>query len=178
VTSQAIPVELGRTRIARALSPDEIATLRAAVVAEARSWIGTPYRAGNAVKGAGCDCASLIAAVMFACGVFEPEEIGFHGAHWWANGGEEKYMFRLRRHARKMVEGIAYATLEARPGDIALVRVAGSELYNHGGIVTKWPRVVHNVGPSAVEVNASNDCCGTWANQQVAIFDPFKKFEQ
>lgn len=36
---------------------------RAAVVAEARDWIGTPYRHQASVKHAGCDCLGLIRGV-------------------------------------------------------------------------------------------------------------------
>jgi NlpC/P60 family putative phage cell wall peptidase len=45
------------------------AQLRAAVVAEARSWIDTPYRHQASLKGVGCDCGGLIRGVGEAAGV-------------------------------------------------------------------------------------------------------------
>ena len=152
--------------------------MRGRVVGEARSWIGTPYRHGNATKGAGADCASFVMAVMMACGIVSEDEIEHYGFHWWVNATEQVYMTRVLRHAKLIVEGVSFPTLEAQPGDVALVRVMDSRLYNHGGIVTKWPRLVHAISPAVEEVNASTDCSGMWANQQVAIFDPFTKFAE
>ena len=40
---------------------------RAAVVAEARSWIGTPYHHAADVKGHGVDCAMLLIRVYCDC---------------------------------------------------------------------------------------------------------------
>ena len=45
----------------------------AAIVAEARSWIGTPYRHQTSVKGIGCDCLGLVRGVWRACLGREPE---------------------------------------------------------------------------------------------------------
>ena len=33
------------------------------VAAEAREWVGTPFKWGQSVKGEGCDCKGLIAGV-------------------------------------------------------------------------------------------------------------------
>lgn len=40
------------------------------ILAEARSWIGTPYRQQQCVKGMGVDCAQLILGVFSALGYF------------------------------------------------------------------------------------------------------------
>ena len=39
---------------------------RAAIVAEARAWIGTRYRHQASVKGVGCDCLGLVRGVWRA----------------------------------------------------------------------------------------------------------------
>lgn len=48
---------------------------RLAVIAEARSWVETPFRHQARVKGLGADCAQLIIAVGEACGLLavDPE---------------------------------------------------------------------------------------------------------
>ncbi|MDO6044547.1 hypothetical protein Q4P48_08410 [Neisseria gonorrhoeae] len=43
--------------------------LRARIVEEARSWLGTPYHHHAMVKGAGVDCAMLLVAVYGAVGL-------------------------------------------------------------------------------------------------------------
>lgn len=46
-----------------------------AIVAEARSWIGTPFHWEASVKGVGCDCKGLLAGVARACGRGEGDSI-------------------------------------------------------------------------------------------------------
>ena len=154
---------------------EEINALRQRVVDEAISWVGTPYIPEHHLKGFGCDCATIIAEVLIACGVIEREEIGHYGIHWWANAKEEKYMFRVIRHAQKTIEGISNRELEAKPGDIVLARVVGSRVFNHAGLVVKWPLIVDAIVPKARRVNAAK-CC-MWVNAEVAVFNPFHKFE-
>lgn len=43
---------------------------QAALDAEARSWLGTPFLAGNCVRGRAVDCVRYAAAIMRAVGVF------------------------------------------------------------------------------------------------------------
>jgi len=45
---------------------------RAAIVTEARRWMGTPYHHQAALRGVGVDCVGLIRGVGFACGVLPP----------------------------------------------------------------------------------------------------------
>src|SRR3989338_4143365 len=46
---------------------------RQAIVAAARSWIGTPYRHQASLKGAGCDCLGLVRGVWRELYGDEPE---------------------------------------------------------------------------------------------------------
>ena len=46
---------------------------RVAIVAEARSWIGTHYRHQQSLKGVGCDCLGLLRGVWRAVYGQEPE---------------------------------------------------------------------------------------------------------
>lgn len=49
--------------------------MRAAVVAEARTWVGTPYAHQAALKGVGCDCGGLIRGAGEAAGVLAIDPI-------------------------------------------------------------------------------------------------------
>lgn len=48
---------------------------RLAVIAEARTWIGTPFRHQAAVKGAGADCGGLVRGVGEAAGVLRIDPV-------------------------------------------------------------------------------------------------------
>jgi cell wall-associated NlpC family hydrolase len=42
---------------------------RAALVAEALTWVGTPFQRQQSCKGVGADCIGVVAGVALACGV-------------------------------------------------------------------------------------------------------------
>ena len=142
-------------------------------VAVARSYLGTPYRLGAQVKGEGVDCATLIACFLQECGLADREELGVYSHDWFCHARDERYMLRLIRHAPKTLEGICRGTVMAEPGSLILFRVAKSRLYNHGGIITRWPFMVHAADPVVKEQN----CVTHWLTgfTAFAIFDPWRK---
>lgn len=111
------------------------AEARQAVIAEARSWIGTPYHHMAQVKGAGVDCAMFPAAVYAAAGVIAPPAIEFYPPDWHLHRGAERYLERV----------VAYAAeIDApEPGDFVLWRIGRA--FAHGAIAIAWPRIVHPV---------------------------------
>jgi cell wall-associated NlpC family hydrolase len=140
----------------------------------ARSWVGTPYRLGGRVKGAGCDCASLIAEYLTDIGAATQQDLGVYSSDWFCNTTEDRYMLSLIRHVKKTMETIARGTpTAALPGNIVLFKVAGSTLYNHGGIVTTWPRMIHAMKPVVAECNAVKYAATCFT--AMAIFDPWEK---
>ena len=103
------------------------------VVACARSWLGTPYHHAARVKGAGCDCLTLVASVYEEAGIVDRIEIPHYPPDWHLQRGAERYMNGVLEHARE-VEGPA-------PGDLALWRFG--RCFSHGAIVVRWPLVIH-----------------------------------
>ena len=57
-----------------------------AVVAEALTWIGTPYRHQGCRKGIGCDCLGLVRGVWRQIYGRELEEPGAYAADWSQTG--------------------------------------------------------------------------------------------
>jgi cell wall-associated NlpC family hydrolase len=153
-------------------------TTPAQFVTEAESWTGTPYEMNQACKGAGADCGRFIYQALVNCGMVSPEaqkqviEI-FDGT--WSSCTDDKkyqrYIFRMLRNARKILEGISYPTLKALPGCIVLTKLYGSRVEDHGGIVVDWPMIIHAVPPKITKTDASQHWI--WANKTVEVFDPF-----
>ncbi len=137
----------------------------------ARSWIGTPYVLGGRIKGAGCDCATLIAEYLIECGAAEREALGVYSHDWFCHTNTERYMMGLIRHAKKTIETISRPGVGALPGSIALFRVAGSRVFNHGAIVEKWPRIIHAAHPGVEVADATSHWLTSY--KEVAIFDPW-----
>jgi NlpC/P60 family putative phage cell wall peptidase len=99
---------------------------RAAVVAEARSWLGTPYHHAADVKGVGCDCAMLLVRVYCDLGLVPPFDPRPYTRDWFLHRSEERYLAFLLARSQEV-----RAPIE---GDIVLFRIG--RCYAHGGIVT------------------------------------------
>ena len=122
---------------------------RAAVIAEARSWLRTPYHHMGRVKGAGVDCATLLAEVYARAGVIAPVVIPFYPPDWHLHRDAERYLGFVLEHARELrfashdgsrLEDSALAGAPL-PADLALWRFG--RCFSHGAIVVEWPLVIH-----------------------------------
>ncbi len=111
--------------------------IREHVVAEALSWLGTPYAHRQRLKGVGVDCAQLPIAVYAAAGLIAGDEVGAYASQWHLHRGEELYVGYVQAlGGREIAQG------EAGPGDLALWRYGRT--FSHGAILTgEGGRVVH-----------------------------------
>ena len=88
---------------------------RSAVVAEARSWIGTPYRHQASLKGVGCDCLGLVRGVWRALLGDEPERAPPYAPDWAEASARETLAEAAARHL------IPVASEAVRDGDVLLL---------------------------------------------------------
>jgi len=109
------------------MRPDN-AEERAAVVAEASSWLRTPYHHHGRVKGVGADCAQMPLAVFEAAGIIPPTDVGPYSPQWHLHHSEERYLGWILKFARE----IEPATVGL--GDFLVWRFGRT--FSHGGIVT------------------------------------------
>lgn len=141
-----------------------MADARAALVAEARRWIGTPYRHQASVLGAGCDCLGLIRGLWRARHGTEPETLPPYGPDWAEADGVEALWQGLRRHLRP-------APGDPAPGDVLLFRMRARSVAKHLGVLTATgpdARFVHAYcGHGVVESPLSQP----WARRIVARFE-------
>ncbi len=128
---------------------------RTAVVAEARTWLRTPYHPMGRVKGAGVDCYTLLLEVFATLGLFTAEE-EFYPRDWFLHAREDHYKLRILRHATEMVERFCSPTEMVSAGNIVLVRIQRKlgAIDAHGGIITAWPKVIHAYPPCVMEADA------------------------
>ncbi|HTJ64756.1 MAG TPA: hydrolase [Alphaproteobacteria bacterium] len=115
-------------------APDEIQ--RAAVVQEARGWLGTPYHHAAQIKGAGVDCAMLPAAVYRAAGLIPEIPIGHYPPDWHLHRETERYLDIVLSHA-------AEVPAPTGAGDFVLYRFGRA--FAHGAIIVDWPAIIHAV---------------------------------
>jgi NlpC/P60 family putative phage cell wall peptidase len=119
-------------------------TTRADIIAEARSWIGTPYRHQASLKGVGCDCLGLVRGVWRATVGDEPETAPPYARDWAEAAGEETFA-RAARRTLVEIEAAAF-----RPGDVLLFRYAPRYPAKHAAVVTAPDRMVHAHDGAAV----------------------------
>lgn len=141
------------------MSLDEIAAQRQMVVAEAKTWFGTPYHIGGRVKGVGCDCLSLLAGIFENVGLLPPIKLPDYAPdqnlHCDPVTGEDKetYLEGMLQWCDEMPGPPERIPL---PGDLLLYRFG--RIYFHGAMVLEWPMIIHSysrlpVSPENAERN-------------------------
>lgn len=135
---------------------------RERVIAEARSWCGTPFHHEGRLKGAGVDCGQLLFCVYEAAGITGHLETDHYAPDFHLHRDTEWYLGLVAQHAREV---------EApQPGDIALFKFG--RLFSHGGIVTAWPRLIHAFFSAGIVLEGDASLYPL-AGREVRFFDPF-----
>ena len=121
---------------------------RTRIVAEARAWIGTPYRHQGSLRGVGCDCLGLVRGVWRALKGTEPEAVPAYAPDWAEASGIETLAQAAARHLTPLDDPAAFA-----PGDVILFRWRTNLPAKHAAIVTTPATMVHaHDGASVAEV--------------------------
>jgi NlpC/P60 family putative phage cell wall peptidase len=120
---------------------------RAAIVAEARAWIGTRYCHQGSVKGVGCDCLGLVRGVWRGCVGEEPETPPAYAADWAEAKGEESLADAALRHL------IPVACENFASGDVLLFRWRDGFVAKHVAVAATQTTMIHaHDGASVCEV--------------------------
>ncbi|MBS7539390.1 NlpC/P60 family protein [Ancylobacter lacus] len=128
--------------------PAVSASLRAALVAEARGWIGTPYLHRASLKGEGADCLGLVRGVWRAVIGAEPEPLPAYAPDWAEATRAEQLAAAGLRHL------VPVAPEAAAPGDVLLFRWRAHLPAKHAAILTAPNRMVHaHDGAAVAEVS-------------------------
>lgn len=120
--------------------------IRERVVAEARSWTGTPYHDHAGVKGAGVDCAFFPLRTYQGVGLLPKDfAIPAYSPQQWLNSPSQTDKMRLRVVDTTMLDIVSgvmdeIAVDEVRPGDLMLVKIVNS--WTHAAVVVEWPGYV------------------------------------
>jgi cell wall-associated NlpC family hydrolase len=161
--AEPAPARAGGARKSHCFTASLVDPCRVAVLAEAASWIGTPYQPAQRVKGAGggVDCLTFVAEVYERAGVVRRVEIPFYPADWHLHRDVERYVDGVLEYAREVET--------PQPGDVVLFRFG--RCFAHGGIVIHWPRLIHAWnGAGVVPADADQPLLGKRPRR---FFSPF-----
>ena len=114
------------------------------IVAEARSWIGTPYRHQASLKGVGCDCLGLVRGIWRALHGDEPERMPPYARDW----AEASLRETLAEAGARHLIPVARESMQA--GDVVLFRWRAGLLAKHAAILTSETSMVHAHDGAAV----------------------------
>ncbi len=110
---------------------------RAAVIACARDWLGTPYRHQASVRGVGCDCLGLVRGIWRALVGAEPEATPPYTPDWAERAATETLRDAAARHMASL------PLTEAQPGDVLLFRMNADAPAKHAAILSAPDRLIH-----------------------------------
>lgn len=123
---------------------------RDVILAEAASWIGTPFHDCASQKGVGVDCAMLLKRVFETSGAVPEFDTGPYSPQWFLHRGEELFMSTVLAYAREISEE------NVLPGDVVLYKIG--RCYAHGAIVESWPcSIIHAHKASGCVVRTAAD---------------------
>jgi len=131
-----------------------------AIAAEARGWIGTPYRHQGATRGAGADCLGLVRGIWRALYGGEPGAVPAYGADWRDAGIGDALEVAARRY---LVERDG----PARAGDVVLFRLMRHRPARHCGVMVADDRFVHSQEHLGVVEVAMGE---SWARRVAGVF--------
>ena len=126
-------------------------------VAQARLWLGTPYRHQGSLRGIGCDCLGLLRGVWRGLYGDEPEPPPPYAATWAesAPAGTDPFREAASRHLLPVEEPLT--AYRPRPGDVLLF---GPEPTGLSDQVLDHPRVTDRLRipmvPGRRSLNLSN----------------------
>ena len=117
---------------------------RTRIIAEARAFIGTPYRHQASLKGVGCDCLGLVRGVWRAVIGEEPERAPPYAPDWAEAANGEPLADAAARHL-VTIDRDSFAA-----GDVLLFRWRANLPAKHAAIVTAPALMVHAHDGAAV----------------------------
>jgi NlpC/P60 family putative phage cell wall peptidase len=137
------------------------------LVAEARTWIGTPWHHQAPLKGIGCDCTGLVRGVINA---FRPLPPDLQAMDYARTPDGVTLLHLCRRHLR------AVPTSAIRPGDVLVFRYTPGGApqhmgfaadYLHGGLSLVHALDQRGGNPGRVVEHRLDS---TWQRRIVAVF--------
>lgn len=112
---------------------------REEIVAEARTWLGTPYAHQASLKGVGCDCLGLIRGVYHFVTGRPTEAIAPYTPMWTVVSTDETMVAGARDHLDEILTetpSMAEKIAALQIGDVVLFRMLETQAVRHCGIVS------------------------------------------
>jgi cell wall-associated NlpC family hydrolase len=105
------------------------------IIAEANSWVGTPYHHHGRLKGVGVDCAMLLAEIFERSGIVPHVDPGVYPPQFGMHRSEERFIGFVEQYGLEVDSPVA--------GGVVLFRYG--RCFSHGGVIVENGLFVHAV---------------------------------
>ena len=116
------------------------------IIAEAASWLGTPYHHRASLKGVGCDCLGLVRGIYRALYGPEPREVPAYPQY---NDGSES-----ERLIAGLEEHLLLTLPPGKPGDVLVFRLRAGFPARHCAVLVEPKCFIHAVSGRSVSLVA------------------------
>jgi len=116
----------------------------AAIVAAARTWIGTPYHHQASRRGIGADCLGLVRGIWRDVYGTDAEAPPPYSRDWAEASGRETMLEAASRHFREI------EIAQIAPGDVVVFRLRPGAVAKHAAIVAGSETMIHAMEGTAV----------------------------
>ena len=107
--------------------------IRESIIAEAMTWIGTPWHHNAQIKGVGVDCAQFLIGVYHNVGLVPDIDTGNYPRDWHLHKSQPMFLDFLSQYADQV--------LYAKTGDIIMWKYGRHPA--HGSIVIDDHTIIH-----------------------------------
>lgn len=144
------------------MATDSPVLTRAAIIAAARGWVGTPYQHQASLRGVGCDCLGLLRGVWRERIGPEPERLQPYSPAWAELATSDPLLEAAARHLVARVDTLPVA------GAVLIFRWRPGLAAKHCAIATGPDAMIHaHDGASVAEV----PIVPQWRRRIAACFD-------
>lgn len=116
---------------------------RTAILAEAKLWLGTPYKNTGRMRGVGANCAQLLYGIYKGAGILPPDapEPRWYSSQLHVHQKEERLIEYIKSYG-----GIEIEQAEVKPADVIVFHTGKS--HGHAAIVVDFPgTMIHTMQP-------------------------------
>lgn len=141
--------------------------MRAAVVAEVKTWQGTKFGHRQRTKNGQVDCAGLLVEVYEHCRILPHIELPEYSKDWCHHDTTPEIYL-------EMLEAVARESTEPLPGNIATFSFATKKVA-HAGIVINWPIIIAAWPLSRQVRRMEADTTPQFIGRFYKFYDPFPR---
>jgi len=152
------------------MTPKKEKELRDKIIAEAKSWIRTPYHHEAGVKGAGVDCGYFLIKVFSESGCMPDIKPAHYPKDFMCHRDNEWFVETILQFAKEIT---GYEQKDYKPADVVVFRQG--RIFCHGSIILDWPMIIHS--------SATDKCVAygdasliPWCNKERRVFR-YKEFK-